>query len=368
MQLTVTLIGGSTRTIDLNENHILTRDAWQSESIDPNPIQVIHIDIPEGVTAIGLWPFGYCSSLASVTLPNSVTSIAGWAFRDCTSLASVTIPAFVTEIGQRAFQGCTILASVTMPDSVTSIAERAFQNCTSLASVTIPYSVKEIELAAFEGCTSLERIIVHTDDQKQMLLNSESGITDNQIVCLPELTEDEGNRKNYGTTYSRFAALNPQEQDLYLAALYKYRAQHKNAASTGASNGIHIEADTFPGSVTTRPKAFLNILREKYNDATRQHVTQQPKVIQLEADIIRLLAHAVDQSKKTAKENKYRRIADILDEPRGKYYDPRFFDKQGVIKMEYEGPGEPKGGDVSRRSKARSKRKPDPLRKRCSLQ
>ena len=235
MQLTVTLIDGTTLNIDLDDSTIITSSLLRKSGIDSR--QIIHIDIPDGVTEIEMWAFGCCTSLASVTIPNGVTSIGGWAFRGCTSLASVTILYSVTSIAGQAFQGCTSLISIKIPDSVISIGGRAFQNCTSLVSITIPNSVKEIEPKAFEGCTGLERIIVHTAAQQQMLLNSESGITDDQIVCLPELTKDEGNRKKYGTTYSGFAALNPQEQDLYLTALYEYRAQPKNAASTDASGG-----------------------------------------------------------------------------------------------------------------------------------
>lgn len=39
--------------------------------------------IEEGVTSIGVFAFGYCSNLASLTIPNSVTDIGGCAFQDC---------------------------------------------------------------------------------------------------------------------------------------------------------------------------------------------------------------------------------------------------------------------------------------------
>ncbi len=48
--------------------------------------------IGNGVTSIGSWAFGNCSSLKSVTIPDSVTSIGNSAFYNCTSLSSITIP------------------------------------------------------------------------------------------------------------------------------------------------------------------------------------------------------------------------------------------------------------------------------------
>ena len=45
--------------------------------------------IEDGVTSIGMYAFGDCSSLASIKLPNSISSIGGTTFYDCSSLTSV---------------------------------------------------------------------------------------------------------------------------------------------------------------------------------------------------------------------------------------------------------------------------------------
>ena len=49
--------------------------------------------IPNSVTSIGEWGFGYCSSLTSITIPNSVASIGENAFGGCYSLADVYMKA-----------------------------------------------------------------------------------------------------------------------------------------------------------------------------------------------------------------------------------------------------------------------------------
>lgn len=73
---------------------------------------------------------------ANYKIPNGVTSIGDYAFGNCTSLSSITIPDSVTSIGAQAFTDCKSLTSIMIPDSVTSIGDFAFWLCTSLTAVT----------------------------------------------------------------------------------------------------------------------------------------------------------------------------------------------------------------------------------------
>jgi hypothetical protein len=98
---------------------------------------VTSVTIPDSVTSIRDFAFGYCTNLTSITIPDSVTSIGDIAFANCTNLTSVTIGNSVTSIGKAAFS-FTSLTSVTIPDSVTSIGEDAFYGCTNLTSATLP--------------------------------------------------------------------------------------------------------------------------------------------------------------------------------------------------------------------------------------
>ena len=93
--------------------------------------------IEDGVTSIGDYAFGYCSSLASIEIPSSVTNIGNGAFSDCSSLASITIPESVTSIGNFAFCGCIRLTDITIPKSVTSIGINVFGDCTVLTEVLL---------------------------------------------------------------------------------------------------------------------------------------------------------------------------------------------------------------------------------------
>lgn len=157
--------------------------------------------IPDGVKSIGEWAFRYCP-ITDLALPNSVTDIGECAFSDCGNLTSLAIPKNMASIGERAFGMCPCLAddkgfvivcnilfnyfgedavvtiptsvtnidawacsgydvvTVTIPDSVISIGEMAFGNCRNLASVTIGNSITSIGYGAFSICSGLTSVTI----------------------------------------------------------------------------------------------------------------------------------------------------------------------------------------------------------------
>ena len=111
---------------------VLVKDGVAVKCLDKSAASV---EIPAGVTEIGVWAFDGCKALVSVVIPESVTKIGKYAFEDCAALASVVIPDSVTKISKYAFEDCAALASVVIPDSVTEIGENAFEGCKALAAV-----------------------------------------------------------------------------------------------------------------------------------------------------------------------------------------------------------------------------------------
>ncbi|MDE7140529.1 MAG: Ig-like domain-containing protein, partial [Treponemataceae bacterium] len=115
------------------------------------------VDIPDGVTSIGIGAFYECASLASVDIPGSVTSIGGSAFADCNSLKNVTMGEGVQTIDEYAFSDCYYLVSVTIPASVTSIKSQAFKACMHLESVT--YGGTLAQWCALDECYGLNTLM-----------------------------------------------------------------------------------------------------------------------------------------------------------------------------------------------------------------
>ncbi len=66
----------------------------------------VHVEIPEGITAIGSGAFMANTNILSVHLPDSVVYIDSMAFGGCTSLLLVNIPDSVEWVDEYAFAGC----------------------------------------------------------------------------------------------------------------------------------------------------------------------------------------------------------------------------------------------------------------------
>ena len=141
------------------------------------------IKIPEGVTSLGYFCFGYCTSLEEVSLPESLTELDTYCFhyckglkeivfpagikrlglgtcRECSSLSRAVLPEGLTVIGESAFQGCTVLPSLVIPETVTEIGKRAFYSCRGLAEITIPRGVTLIGKESFTSCRGLTELTI----------------------------------------------------------------------------------------------------------------------------------------------------------------------------------------------------------------
>lgn len=111
--------------------------------------------VPDGVTNIGMYAFGYAENLQRVTLPDELTELGESAFYHCSDLKTVNIPGSVTIIGGDAFRACKNLESIVLPDGLTSIGYYACYGCEKLEQIIIPESVTHVGYQAFYGCKSL---------------------------------------------------------------------------------------------------------------------------------------------------------------------------------------------------------------------
>ena len=74
--------------------------------------------------------FGGCS-VQSIFLPSTITTIGGCAFRN-SGITSIDIPEGVTALQLFTFNGCKSLAYVKIPSTMTSFATQAFSGCSGL--------------------------------------------------------------------------------------------------------------------------------------------------------------------------------------------------------------------------------------------
>ena len=150
---------------------------WFDIEFDSNPLTysadlyiggelLTEVVVPETITTIGTKLSG-CTSLTSIIINSGVTSIGGSAFSGCSNLESVTFAegSQLTGIGSSAFSGCSSLKSIEIPAGVTSIGSYAFYYCSSLTSIEIPVGVTSIGYSAFEDCSNLESVTFAEESQ-----------------------------------------------------------------------------------------------------------------------------------------------------------------------------------------------------------
>jgi hypothetical protein len=153
--------------------------------------------ISEGITSIGGYAFGGCSSLTSVSLPASLTQLDSPVFPATGALRSFTVAGgntvFVTAesgrvllssdrrtlialagatsgdwvvpdgvqiIGPGALFGCESIRSLSLPESVTTIGHLAFVRMTLLREFRLPASVTRIGAGILSSCAGLVTLSV----------------------------------------------------------------------------------------------------------------------------------------------------------------------------------------------------------------
>lgn len=109
--------------------------------VDVNNSDIVdgEFTIPDGVTSLGNYAFGWCNKLTSIIIPDSVSSIDNYAFYKCTGLTTITIPDSVTSIGVNAFAFCDKLTSLIIGNGVLRIGGGAFDGCRRLTSKKANY-------------------------------------------------------------------------------------------------------------------------------------------------------------------------------------------------------------------------------------
>ncbi|GMH51864.1 hypothetical protein TL16_g01107 [Triparma laevis f. inornata] len=101
-------------------------------------VNLIVVDILEGVESIGDGALAKCNSLITVSFPTTLKSIGHGAFGFCTCLENVDLlHANLQKLGERAFGACSELKSMTIPDSLQAFGRHVFFRCSKLVTSSI---------------------------------------------------------------------------------------------------------------------------------------------------------------------------------------------------------------------------------------
>lgn len=103
-------------------------------------------------------------NILSVQIPESVMAIGKEAFCHCHRLESITIPEGVHMIGDYAFANCYKLATIHLPESLNVIGDDIFYNCNRLSGIYIPKGFKSIYEALLPDYKSIIIEEVESED------------------------------------------------------------------------------------------------------------------------------------------------------------------------------------------------------------
>ena len=206
------------------------------------------------------------SAVTSVTIPDSVTAIPDYAFGFCSQLTNISIPNSVTFIGFSAFNSCTSLKSITLPSSLSTIQSYAFYNCGNLKTIRIPVSVTSIGNYAFDVCPSLMTVTYpgsKTQWDDNITKGSNNDVLENNLICAKleaTFTAD-------GTTFAQPQTIDRGEKFTKPAAPSK-----ENHTFAGWYNGD--EKFDFDADTTNAPNVLNLVAKWDINKYTVQFVSE----------------------------------------------------------------------------------------------
>ena len=167
-----------------------------------------NINMPDTVTYMGTHCFRECWKLNSIRLSEGLKSIYYRAFHNC-AFTEINIPAGVTTIGIEPFWYCQKLTSINIPANVKSIGDQAFYNCTALKSVVMYDKVTTTGTNIFgkpNGSLNNNITIYAPENSYAEQYAENNGIKHKPIVALEAPVVGSDSIGTYGTINYPFAS------------------------------------------------------------------------------------------------------------------------------------------------------------------
>ena len=145
------------------------------------------------LTSIELYAFGG-TNLQSVDIPEGVTEIGVAGFATCPNLSNINLPSTLKTIGDGAFIECKNLSVVNFAENsqLQTICSQAFRGCNSLTNISLPASLKTIDTLAFAECEKLAVINFAKNSQLQTINYQAFSMTGITEIVFPASVEHIG--------------------------------------------------------------------------------------------------------------------------------------------------------------------------------
>ena len=104
-----------------------------------------------------------------------LTELAGHVFLNCVSLKELQLPQGLTRIGLSAFRGCSSLLRMTIPQRVAQLGGYAFYGCRSLQELQFLCRDLELDPWALRGIPQSTRLLAEHAQARQRLLELREG-------------------------------------------------------------------------------------------------------------------------------------------------------------------------------------------------
>ena len=174
---------------------------------EKNHKNLVNVTLPESVTSIGSYAFGY-SNIAEITIPKNVTSIGNWAFDSCDNLKIVTIENGAKFFDDSAFSYCDNITTIRgLTDSYAeAFAKEKGYTFESIGIYDVPefsYEVNEdgetLTITGYNRFADTVEIPSEIDGKKVTAIGG--GVFSNCETILKEVIIDEGIVKIEGNAF-----------------------------------------------------------------------------------------------------------------------------------------------------------------------